>query len=273
MAAARYDAHAAVPLEIGRRLLERLDYVRVEPQRILDVGSGTGAALGALQARYRKAQVIALDRAPGVLRHGRAKARTLRWFLPGRRNPAICAESAALPLQSACIDLLWSNLMLAASPDLPAVVAEWQRVMRVGGLLMFATLGPDTLRELRQALGDPASPFPDMHDVGDALVAAGFADPVMDMERLTLTYAGLPDLLREWRALRGAPAPAVGRRSRAVWSKLATAYPRGAHAPRWPVTVEVVYGHAWKLRAPPAVSAAPPGAPSPVRFFPRPDRG
>ena len=264
-AAATYDASAALQREVAARMAQRLDYVKLAPARILDAGCGTGEALGELAARYPGAELIGLDLAAPMLAQARRRAEASRTLLrrllgPVLRKPAagaprfVCADLNALPLAGVSCDLVWSNLTLQWINDLPRAFAEVRRVMRVGGLFMFSTFGPDTLKELRAAFArvdghTHTSRFPDMHDVGDALVASGFADPVMDMEQLTLTY-GAPDaLLHELKSIgatnatRGRPRGLTGPRR---WHRLLAALERLRVDGRIPATFEVVYGHAWK---------------------------
>ena len=263
-AAATYDAGAALQREIGSRMAERLDYVKLAPSAILDAGCGTGEAIGDLNVRYPSARVVALDIAlPMVIaartrvRAGRnAFRRLLRPFgSRGAMDPAfVCADINRLPFAGVAYDLVWSNLALQWVNDLPRAFAEFRRILKVGGLLSFTTFGPDTLRELRSAFAGVdgrthTSRFVDMHDIGDMLVHAGFADPVMDMEHVTLTYDSPRGLLAELKAIgatnrtRGRPAGLMGRRRFARMLERLEALRRDG---RIPATFEVVYGHAWK---------------------------
>ncbi|MGD9409857.1 MAG: malonyl-ACP O-methyltransferase BioC [Thiohalocapsa sp.] len=246
-AADTYDAVAVLQREIGNRMLERLDYIRLAPKRVLDLGCGTGKALDALARRYRRAELIALDFAPGMLARARRRGHWLN------RPRVICADAEQVPLADDSVDLIFSNATLQWVNDLDASFRELLRVLRPGGLLLFSTFGPDTLRELRAAWaaadqGEHVSPFLDMHDIGDALVRARFADPVMDVERMTLTYATLHDLMRDLKqlgahnALAGRSRGLTGRRRLAA---LADAYERERRDGRLPATYEVVHGHAW----------------------------
>lgn len=240
--------------ELDRRMSERLDYVRLAPRRVLEVRCGPAAGRSHVRSRYPRAEHFAVDPVPRALA-GRA-ARLVRGLArPWRRSAqqALCAEGARLPLAPSAFQLVWSNLALAAHDDPAAVLREWHRVLEVGGLLMFTTFGPDTLRELRAAFAfdrfPHVHPFADMHDIGDMLVGAGFAEPVIDMEMVTLTYAALDDLVRDLRRA-GATNAHCGRRrgltGRGVWDRARDAYGALARAGRLPATVEVVYGHAWK---------------------------
>jgi malonyl-CoA O-methyltransferase len=240
-AAAGYLGAARLESEVGTRMLERLDLVRLAPARILDAGSGPAPQAAALLRRYAGAQLVALDFSLPMLAQARA-AGGWRARLRGARPLAVCAALERLPLAAGCVQLAWSNMALHWAADAPAALAELHRVLAVDGLLVFSTVGPDTLKELRAAAGEArVHRFADMHDVGDALVAAGFSDPVMDMEMLTLRYAGAAGLAADLRASgqtlarRDRARGLAGRRLRAA---LASA---GASA-----SIEVVYGHAWK---------------------------
>ena len=256
-AAASYDSAAVLQREVGSRMLERLDYILIEPQRVLDLGCGTGASLAALHERYPKAQLIGADLSEGMLQAGRGQRSRLRWLLPflrGNQTPLIAADAAALPFKPASTSMLWSNLMLHWLDDPLPAFREMHRVLEVGGLLMFSTFGPDTLKELRSSFGDGyvhTQRFGDMHDFGDMLIECGFADPVMDMEVLTMTYGGLDDLLRDLRQSGAACAMQARRRGlmgRAAWQEMRAAYERLAQDGRLPATFEVIYGHAWKTQ-------------------------
>lgn len=254
-AAASYDGAAVLQREVGSRMLERLDYVRVDPRRVLDLGCGTGASLTALHERYPKAQLIGADLSDAMLLAGRGQRSRLRWMLPFLRcnkTPLVAADVAALPFKSAAISMLWSNLMLHWLDDPLPAFREMHRVLEVDGLLMFSTFGPDTLRELRSSFGDGyvhIQRFGDMHDFGDMLIECGFADPVMDMEVLTMTYASLDDLFRDLRQSGAACAMQARRHGlmgRAAWQAMRASYEKLARDGRLPATFEVIYGHAWK---------------------------
>ncbi|CAG0961734.1 malonyl-CoA O-methyltransferase [Burkholderiales bacterium] len=256
-AAAHYDAAAVLQKEIARRLLERLDYVRLAPSRVLDAGCGTGYALCALRERYPAARLIALDLAEAMLQAAREKAgawRRLRERWRGAGSAYVCGDLAALPLAPHCCGLIFSNAALQWCNDPPKVFSECLRVLEVGGLFTFSTFGPDTLQELREAFraADGAthvSRFLDMHDLGDMLSQAGFADPVMDREVLTLTYDTARDMMRDLKAIGGHNATAG--RPRGLfgarrWAAMVEALETFRHAGKLPATYEVIYGHAWK---------------------------
>lgn len=262
-AAATYDAAAVLQREVGARMAARLDYVKIAPALILDGGCGTGEAVGELGVRYPSARVVALDNALPMVEAARTRAKhgrsLLRRLLPGiARGPSppfwVCGDLNALPIRGVAFDLVWSNLALQWVNDVPRVLAEWRRVLKVGGLCTFTTFGPDTLRELRSAFArcdshTHTNRFIDMHDLGDMLVHAGFADPVMDMEQITLTYSDADALLRELKHL-GATNATRGRShgltGRKRWRKMLAALDAMRRDGRIPATFEVVYGHAWK---------------------------
>lgn len=262
-AAATYDAAAVLQREVSARMAQRLDYVKVAPALVLDGGCGTGEATAELVARYPEARVVALDLALPMVAAARHRARQsrslLRRLLPvglgGNGVPlCVCGDLNALPLRGVAFDLVWSNLALQWVNDVPRAFAEWRRVLKVGGLVSFTTFGPDTLRELRHAFArvdghTHTNRFTDMHDLGDMLVEAGFADPVMDMETITMTYPDPTALLRELKhlgatnATRGRPHGLMGR---ARWQRMLAALERLRRDGRIPATFEIVYGHAWK---------------------------
>jgi len=257
-AAPGYDAAAVLQHEVCARMLERLEYVKHRPRAILDAGSGTGNAIPALLARYPGALIVALDLALRMLERARGR---VRWWqaLPGFRPPlhAVCADLERVPLASASVGLVWSNLALQWVNDLPRAFLEMQRVLVPGGLLMFSTFGPDTLKELRSAYEGTddrthVNRFVDMHDIGDMLVAAGYADPVMDMEKITLTYEDVRALMRDLKvigahnATRGRPGALSGK---SLLQAVERNYESFRREGRLPATFEVVYGHAWKPEA------------------------
>lgn len=249
-AAATYDSADALHREVGRRLIEHLDPIRVDPARVLDLGCGTGAQLGVLGERFPKADVVGIDFAAAMLARARARSSWWRRALGARAPRLACADLQCLPLAHSSADLVFSNLALQWC-DAPAAFAEAARVLVKEGLLLFSTLGPDTLRELRAAFAAageaPAMRFTDMHDLGDALVAAGFGQPVMEMELVTLEYSTLEALLGDLHAVGAMAAPGspgLGGRSRRA--EAARAYEARRRGGALPATYEVVYGHAWK---------------------------
>jgi len=245
--AREYDAAALLQARVRDELLERLDLVRLEPAVVLDMGAGTGHAAAALKRRYRASQVVALDLAEGMLREAGRRQTLLRRF---RR---VCGHAAALPLRDASVDLVFSNLMLQWCDDPDAVFRECRRVLRPGGLLTFTTFGPDTLVELRRAWASAdgythVNRFVDMHDLGDAMVRAGLAEPVMDVERYSLTYAEVRDLMRDLKAIGAQNATAArprGLTGRGRLRAVEQAYERHREEGVLPATYEAIFGQAW----------------------------
>jgi malonyl-CoA O-methyltransferase len=247
-ASASYDAHAVLQARVRALMLERLEVLAFEPAVVLDLGCGTGHAARALKRRWPRARVIALDRAPGMLALARAQSSWRRGF------ERVRGDAARLPLRRGAVDLVYSCLLLPWVADLEQALAEVRRTLSARGYFTFATFGPDTLKELRAAwAAADATPhvhgFLDMHDIGDALVRAGFADPVMDVDRFRLTYPSTRALLRDLRAV-GAGNALAGRRAgltgRGRLAAAEASYERLRDADgRLPASCEVVYGQAW----------------------------
>ncbi len=237
-------------------MAERLDLLRVTPRMALDLGSGTGDGARMLQRRYPDCTVVEMDGSHGMLlqsRRGQPWWRRSFARLRGADFPGVCGDIVRLPFAARSFDMVWSNLALHWVEPEPAL-AEVYRVLRPGGVCMFSTLGPDTLQELRTAYAAAddyvhVNRFVDLHDIGDILVRARFADPVMDMEYLRLTYVDVRALLRELKATGarnanlGRPPGLSGRRS---FERMAAAYEAFRVNGRLPATFEVVYGHAWR---------------------------
>jgi malonyl-CoA O-methyltransferase len=265
-AAATYDGAAVLQKEVGRRMAERLDIVKLAPAAILDAGCGTGDAQAEFALRYPTARRVALDVAMPMLGVAAAKAGQRRSALSrifsaftggtaGGDTDFVCGDVAALPFAAGSFDLAWSNLMLHWVGNLPEALAELGRVLRRDGLVTFSTFGPDTLRELRAAFAGidghlHVGRFTDMHDIGDMLVGAGFGDPVMHMELFTLTYADAPAMLRDLKAIGATNATRARPRSlmgRGRWERALAALDASRRDGRIPATFEVIYGHAWKV--------------------------
>jgi len=265
-AASGFDAAAALHREVATRMAERLGAVRIAPAVVLDAGCGTGEALGELCARYPDARAVGVDLAYNMASATRARAAADRRSgthpqgsgarVSGTALPlwVICGDMQHLPLRAGAVDLVWSNLALQWANEPALAFAEFHRVLATGGLLSFTTLGPDTLRELRSAFAAADSAvhvhrFVDMHDLGDMLMHAGFADPVMDMETLTLVYTDAQALILELRAL-GATNAAKGRRRTLTgarrWRRALAALEGFRAKGGLPASFEIVYGHAWK---------------------------
>ncbi len=253
-AAADYNTAAVLQREVCSRMLERLEYIKLQPARILDVGSGTGWGTRQLAQRYPNAQIIALDMAIGMLHIARGRSGWWQKLFGGAKQTSVCADLEALPLAANSLEMVWSNLTVQWCNDLPATFVELHRVLKVEGLLMFSTFGPDTLKELRLAFNgvdqhNHLNRFADMHDLGDMLVHGGFAEPVMDMEYLTLTYDDVRGVLQDLKTI-GAHNVTAGRAhglmGKNAWARLIENYERLRSNGKLPATFEVVYGHAWK---------------------------
>lgn len=255
--------------EIASRMHERLALVKLTPQHGLDAGCGEGADLVRLRKRFADAQFVGIDASPAMLTAARNEQASawltlnglLSQWLPNRlrvgkrAQPALfCADFACLPFAANAFDLVWSNLALHWHPQPDRVYAEWRRVLRVDGLLMFSCFGPDTFKELRTAFlavdhAPHALPFVDMHDLGDMLLEVGFSTPVMDMETITITYETVEKLLADVRAWGGNPL-ATRRRGligRKTWARAVQLLEQSRRADgRIPLTFEIIYGHAFR---------------------------
>lgn len=247
-AAARYDEAAVLQREVGQRLLERLELIKLTPATILDAGCGTGVTTIPLLRKYRKATVIGLDIAYDMLA---VVGRRVPWF---RRLYGVCGDVESLPLADASCDLIMSNLTLQWCIELDRALREFQRTLSPGGLLLFTTLGPDTLIELRRSWAavdgyNHVNAFIDMHDIGDAMMRAGLVEPVMDMEYITLTYKDVFALMRDLKTL-GAHNVTAGRAPGLTGKRrlqaMGAAYEQFRRSDGLlPATYEVVYGYGW----------------------------
>jgi malonyl-CoA O-methyltransferase len=244
-AAPSYGAHAVLQHEVERRLLERLDYLDGTPHVVLDVGCGPGIAASAMRKRWKSAHIIALDLALPMLRQIKPT-----WLRPVMR---VNADARALPIADASVDVLFSNLCIQWIDDVPALFAEFRRVLRPGAYIVLSTFGPDTLFELRAAWAQAdraphVSQFADIGRVGDALLHAGFRDPVLDAEHFTLTYADAQNLMRELKAIGATNADAKrlrGLTGGGRWRRAVDAYEAFRRDGVLPATYEVIYAHAW----------------------------
>jgi len=245
-ASTRYDESAVLAAHLRDELARRLEWISFVPGAVLDLGCGTGHGAAVLAARWPSARVIALDASPAML--AQAAQRN-----DSDRIERLCAEAEAIPLPDASIDLVYSNLMLPWCEDIDTVFAEIARILAPQGLFTFTTLGPDTLVELRSAWraaggGDALHPFTDMHNLGDGLVRAGLAEPVLDVSRYTLTYTDVTAVLRDLKATgsqNAAVKRARGLTGRGRLRALEAAYEGFREAGVLPASYEVVFGQAW----------------------------
>jgi len=246
-ASASYESAAHLQARVAAELLERLAVFDFSPRVVLDLGAGTGRVTGELKRRYRRALVIALDLAPGMLREARRHQR------PWRRFARVCGDALRLPLATASVDVLFSSLMLQWCEPLGAVLGEVRRVLRPEGFFAFSTLGGDTLHELRSAWAhadayNHVNHFRDVHEIGDAVVRAGLMEPVLDVDRLAVTYPDALTLMRDLKAI-GAHNVTAGRpralAGRARLKRMQEAYEEFRRDDRLPATYEVIYGASW----------------------------
>jgi malonyl-CoA O-methyltransferase len=246
-ASSRYEAAAVLQARVGEELIERLDLFKFQPQVVLDMGAGTGRGSEELKRRYRKSLVVALDMAPGMLREAQRRQHLFRRF------ERVCADAMRLPFADSSVDVVFSSLMLQWCDPLDVVFTEIRRVLKPDGFFGFSTFGPDTLKELRAAWGvvdgyNHVNQFVDMHDVGEALVRAGLMEPVLDVDRMQLTYSDTLALMRDLKAIgahnvtEGRPRGLIGR---ARFARVAAAYEEFRRDGRLPATYEVIYGATW----------------------------
>jgi malonyl-CoA O-methyltransferase len=260
----RVQASEFLRREVSSRMFDRLELIKIAPQRVLDAGCGAGDDLPLLQKSYPAAQVLGLDGAEAMLAAARAaghagKASSLSQLmsklLPAKTGvDLLCGDFAELPLGPGTVDLVWSNLAMHWHPQPDRVFAEWRRVLRVNSLLMFSCFGPDTFKELKEAFADVdllphALPFVDMHDFGDQLVEVGFSTPVLDMEVITVTYDTPQALLADVRAFGGNPLSTrrQGLMGKAAWGKALAALERRRRSDgKLGLSFEIIYGHAFR---------------------------
>lgn len=250
-AADSYDRAAVLQKEVCTRLLEKFDVVRLSPEWILDAGSGTGEAVKPLQKRFKKADVVLLDLSERMLE--KAARQGVLFSRLFRKPFAVCGDIELLPFADQSFDLVFSNLAMQWCNDVVAVLAEFRRVLKPGGLLVFTTFGPDTLKELRaswQKIDEAVhvNTFFDMHDIGDALLQSGYAEPVMEAEFITVNYQDVGSLMQDLRDI-GANVTANGHRqgllTQNMLARLGQAYDAFREDGVLPATYEIIYGHAW----------------------------
>ncbi len=246
-ASAHYEAAAVLQARVNEELLGRLELFKLQPQVVLDLGAGTGRGAEELKRRFRRALVVALDMAPGMLREAQRRQHFFRRF------ERVCGDAMRLPFADSSVDVVFSCLMLQWCEPLDVVFAEVRRVLKPEGFFAFSTFGPDTLKELRASWAEVdgynhVNQFVDMHDVGEALVRAGLVEPVLDVDRTQLTYDDTLALMRDLKAI-GAHNVTAGRSrgltGRGRLAHMQSAYEKYRRNGRLPATYEVIYGAAW----------------------------
>jgi len=253
----RLAAHPEAPwlhAEVARRMADRLAVIRLQPERVVEWWGVAGASDEPLRAAYPRAARVVVEPTQALGEVCREQRKAPWWT--SRRWAGPTVEVVAGDLSGVTgAQLLWANMVLHASIDPPNLIAAWHRALAVDGFVMFSCLGPDSLKELRAVYrelgwGDAAAEFIDMHDIGDMLVRAGFADPVMDQEQLTLTWASSEALLAELRGLgaNASPQRFAGLRTPRWRARLLAALQDRLAGPdgRLALTLEVSYGHAFK---------------------------
>lgn len=240
-----YDQFAVLQSEIADRLLDRLEIVKLEPQVIIDAGARTGYTSRLLRKRYPQAQIFSVDWAEKLLNTAHQASSLI---------PSICAIPESLPFPSHSVDLIFANLTWHWLNDPIQVLLEWRRLLKLDGLLVFSTLGPDTFHELRASFAavDEAPHvhlFLDMHDIGDTLLAAQFSGPVMQAEHFCLSYSSAQSLWKDLRETGVTNVLADRRRTltgKNRWQRMLKEYEKWVTAENaWPATIEVIYGLGW----------------------------
>ena len=248
LAAKDYDVFSTLQQVVASRLIESFENIRITPKNILDLGAGTGHGSCQLKKQFKKAQIYQADLSAEMLKESRIKAP--RFF---SRNHFLCADANKLPLLSNSVDLVFSSLMLQWCNDPDAVFAEIKRVLKPGGLFLFTSFGPDTLKELRESWRQAdedihVNAFADMHDIGDSLIRNGMDSPVLSIENMVVTYDECTQLMRELKKI-GAHNVNSGRRKTLTGKqrleKVITHYESYRQDNKLPATYEVIYGHAW----------------------------
>ena len=246
-AASSFDAASFVHQQTLLALLDRLAPVVLSPAVVLDIGAGTGIGSRALAKHFRKSRVVSLDLSADML----ALAKTNKPFFS--KLSELRANANQLPIRSGSVDLVFANLLLPWIDDLSICLAEISRILNKGGVFAFATLGPDSLNELRRAWATVDSDvhvrrFADMHDVGDALLQNGLADPVLDVDYLTVTYQDTASLYRDLSACGARNSLGLRRKSltgKNRFTRMENAITNESASDRFTMTLELVYGHAW----------------------------
>lgn len=248
-AATQYDNVAKIQYEIGSQLLSRLDYIKITPNTILDLGCGSGKLTQLIKKRYPKARIFGVDAAFNMLLESKKKQGFFKTW-------SLCqADMHNLPFATNTFDLVIANQTIHWAHSIPKVLAEIHRIMAPNACLMFSTLGPDTFSELQQAWQAAdryphTNPFHDLHDIGDHLLACHFASPVVDTDYITMHYGSLKSLLQSLKAqgVRNInPQRNAGLTGKQAFNTFQNAYDAlTTKDGKYPLTYEVVYGHAWR---------------------------
>ncbi len=248
-ASSSYDNAAFLQEEVGSRMLERLKFFKITPSTILDLGSGTGTLNKKMKGQFPGVVTVEIDISQTMLTQARKKQRLKFWPFSEIGNQ-ICGDIENIPIKASSIDFVWSSFVLEWVESIPKVFGNINNVLRKGGLFVFATLGPDTLKELRvcgekEGYLSVVNDFPDMHDLGDQLIKAGLTDPVVDVEMFTLSFSTFKKFINELK-LSGSVRKSSDTPPQSPWFSIERRYqdfrnPKG----EWPATFEVIYGHAW----------------------------
>ena len=252
--ASHYDQFAVLQRTVTERLIDRLDLLNITPGTIIDIGAGTGTAARTLAGKYKRSKIVQLDLSRQMLIESRRHLFQSFWAKIFSKHRFICGDAESLPVADCSVGLAFSSLALQWCNDLDKCLAEARRVLLPNGLFLFATLGPDTLKQLRESWASVdndvhINTFLDMHDIGDALVRAGMESVVMDVENMTMTYTDCKDLMGELKAL-GAHNVNVSRHKgltgKAKLEKVIQAYEKHRSDGKLPASYEIIYGHAWR---------------------------
>jgi malonyl-CoA O-methyltransferase len=247
-AAPGYDDVAVLQKYTGKELLDRLQLVRLSPGTVLDIGSGVGGMAEDLSSMYRKSRIIQVDIAENMLRRSMEREKAHH-----KKFSYLCADAELLPLKKGSADLVCSNLMMQWCDELPKLFSSVYDVLSEGGLFMFSSLGPDTLKELRESweIVDSTphvSPFCDMHVIGDALMSSGFSEPVIEVDNVVMSYEYISELMKDLKQLGAGNVNNQRRKTLTGKGRLKSMceeYEKKRSAGKLPSTYEVIYGHAW----------------------------
>ncbi len=232
--------------EVGKRMLHKLDYIKLIPKTVLDLGNGTAISPDLLKSRYPKASLYQLSFALGILKTHFPEQNLLQKFLSSKPYIPVCTDIAYLPLANQSIDMLWSNLILPYIDDFEQYFKEIRRVLTLGGFFLVSGFGVDSLHQLRD-IGLRTYNFPDMHVIGDILVRLGFTNPVTDVEYITIEYDDFKQLLQDIRIIGcGSGINNKSNLRRSDYCALESKFNKLTKNGKIPLTLEVFYAHAWK---------------------------